>query len=288
MIKKKRNTILVLGGTGFIGYHLLKKTLKLGWNSFSASRKKPIKNRYLQKVKYMKLDFKNLENLKVRDYDFIVNLSNIHYSKAFILINFLKKIKIQKYLEVGSSAEYGNINKVLDENTKCKPISLYGKNKLKITNNALKIFKKHSFPVIVVRLFQVYGSFDNKNKIIPFVINNCLKNKKFNLTEGFQTRDFCHINDVINAIIKLLTSKNKRVIGEIYNIGFGSSITIKELVEKIKRKIGKGLPVFGQKKISNQEIIHSKSSIKKIKQYIKWSPKINLDDGISGLIKHER
>lgn len=288
MIKKKRNTILVLGGTGFIGYHLLKKTLKLGWISFSASRKKPIKNRYLKKVKYLKLDFKKLENLKVRDYDFIVNLSNIHYSKAFTLINFFKKIKIQKYLEVGSSAEYGNINKVLDENTKCKPISLYGKNKLKITKNALKIFKKHSFPVIVVRLFQVYGLFDNKNKIIPFVINNCLKNKRFNLTEGFQTRDFCHINDVVNAVIKLLTSKNKKVTGKIFNIGFGRSISIKRLVEKIKRKIGKGLPVFGKKKISNQEIIHSKSSIKKIKQYIKWSPKISLDDGINSLIKHER
>jgi len=288
MIKKKRNTILVLGGTGFIGYHLLKKTLKLGWISFSASRKKPIKNRYLKKVKYLKLDFKKLENLKVRDYDFIVNLSNIHYSKAFTLINFFKKIKIQKYLEVGSSAEYGNINKVLDENTKCKPISLYGKNKLKITNNALKTFKKYSFPVIVVRLFQVYGLFDNKNKIIPFVINNCLKNKRFNLTEGFQTRDFCHINDVVNAVIKLLTSKNKKVTGKIFNIGFGRSISIKRLVEKIKRKIGKGLPVFGKKKISNQEIIHSKSSIKKIKQYIKWSPKINLDDGINSLIKHER
>ena len=288
MIKKKRNTILVLGGTGFIGYHLLKKTLKLGWNSFSASRKKPIKNRYLEKVKYIKLDFKNLENLKIRNYDFIVNLSNIHYSKAFNLINFLKKIKIQKYLEVGSSAEYGNINKVLDENTKCKPISLYGKNKLKITKNALKIFKKHSFPVIVVRLFQVYGPFDNKNKIIPFVISNCLKNKEFNLTAGFQTRDFCHINDVVNAIIKLLTSKNKKVTGQIFNIGFGRSISIKRLVEKIKIKIGKGLPVFGKKKISNQEIIYSNSSIKKIKNYIKWSPKINLDDGINSLIKHER
>lgn len=288
MIKKKRNTILVLGGTGFIGYHLLKKTLKLGWDSFSASRKRPIKNRYLKKVKYIKLDFKNLENLKIRNYDFIVNLCNIPYSKAFTLINFLKKIKIQKYLEVGSSAEYGNINKVLDENTKCKPISLYGKNKLKITRNALKIFKQNSFPVIVVRLFQVYGSFDNKNKIIPFIINNCLKNKKFNLTEGFQTRDFCHINDVVNAIIKILTSKNKKIIGKIFNIGFGSSITIKDLAEEIKRKIGKGLPVFGKKKISNQEIIHSRSSIKKIKKYVRWSPKINLNDGISNLINHER
>jgi len=134
----------------------------------------------------------------------------------------------------------------------------------------------------------VYGLFDNKNKIIPFVINNCLKNKRFNLTEGFQTRDFCHINDVVNALIKLLTSKNKKVTGKIFNIGFGRSISIKRLVEKIKRKIGKGLPVFGKKKISNKEIIHSKSSIKKIKQYIKWSPKISLDDGINSLIKHER
>ena len=61
MKNNKRKKILVIGGTGFMGYHLLKKTKKLGWKSFSLSRKSPKKSRRLQNVKYLKADLKNLK-----------------------------------------------------------------------------------------------------------------------------------------------------------------------------------------------------------------------------------
>ena len=54
-------------------------------------------------------------------------------------------------------------------------------------------------------MFQVYGPFDNSNKIIPQVLQNCLKNRTLKLTAGYQTRDFCHIDDVdkgYNSIVK--------------------------------------------------------------------------------------
>ena len=80
----------------------------------------------------------------------------------------------------------------------------YLKDLYKIGFKNSKINKIKSFPSIVVRLFQVYGPLDDDKKIIPFTIKNCLKNRNFNLTQGFQTRDFCHIDDVVNAIVKLL------------------------------------------------------------------------------------
>ena len=76
---------------------------------------------------------------------------------------------------------------------------------------SIEIYKNKAFPSIVVRLFQVYGPLDDEKKIIPFTIKNCLKNRYFNLTQGFQTRDFCHIDDVVNAIIKLLETRNSKV-----------------------------------------------------------------------------
>ena len=92
----------------------------------------------------------------------------------------------------------------------------------------------------------------------------------------------------MNAIVKLLKTRNTKVLGKIFNIGSGKSISIKKLVEKINRKIGKGFPVFGKKKISIKEITHSRSSIKKIKKHINWSPKISLDKGIEDLVKYEK
>ena len=284
---KGKKTILVIGGTGFIGYHLLLKTTKLGWSSFSVAKKNPKKNRFIKKVKYLQLDITNFNNLKKlrNNYNYIVNLSDIHSRNSKKIINFFYKKKINKYIQIGSSAEYGNNIIPLNENLKCNPISKYGKNKFKITEDLLKFFKKYSFPVIILRLFQVYGPNDNKYKIIPFIIDNCTKNRKFNLTAGLQTRDFCYIDDVVKAIILMLKSKNKRVLGKIFNVGFGKSISIKELSEKIKTKINKGFPIYGKRKISRTDIIKSKASIKKIKRYINWSPKFSLERGIDNLLK---
>ena len=137
-------------------------------------------------------------------------------------------------------------------------------------------------------MFQIYGPNDDTNKLIPYVIKNCLKNKNFNLTNGYQTRDFCHINDIVRAVIMLLKSDNKKIYGNIFNISSGKSVTVKNLVNKIKKKVGLGKPNFGSKKIKKNEIIFSHASIKKIKKFIGWSPKISLNNGVKNLISYEK
>ncbi len=292
----KKKIILVIGGTGFIGYHLLKKTSKLGWTSISVSRNKPQKYRKVKKVKYIKINLKknkNINNKLNEKYDYIVNLSgnsgkgNNSYIKS--LINFISKKSISKFIHIGSSAEYGNITKLPHtENLKCVPNSIYGKQKLEITNFILKKYKKNFFPVTILRLFQVYGLKDNKNKILPYVLKNCLKNNKFNLTEGLQTRDFCNVDDVVKAIILFLKTKNERVFGEIFNIGTGKSITIKKLVKIIQKKTNGGKPIFGAKALKKAEVILSQASIKKTKRYIDWVPRISIEKGINSLIRYEK
>ena len=89
---------------------------------------------------------------------------------------------------------------------------------------------------------------------------------------------------MIDSIFLILKSKNKKVIGKIFNVGSGKSITIKNLVNKIQKKIQKGKAVFGKKKFKDSEIIRSKASITKIKKIINWSPKVSLDKGIDNLI----
>ena len=64
MKKKTKKTILVIGGTGFIGHHLLKKATDLGWSSYCISRKKVIKKRFIKKVKYINLDINKKKILK--------------------------------------------------------------------------------------------------------------------------------------------------------------------------------------------------------------------------------
>lgn len=287
MQKTKKKKLLVIGGTGFIGHHVLKEAVKLEWRCFSISRNKPQKKRKVKNVSYLLGDIKKTKKLNKNsfNYDYIVNLCDIPNK----LLTDLTEKKLIKFLHIGTSAEYGNLKKLPHkENSICKPISSYGRKKLNITKNLLKRFQIRFFPLIIIRIFQVYGLNDNSNKIIPFVIKNCLKNKSFKVTHGFQTRDFCHINDITRAIIMLLKSNKKKIFGNIYNIGSGQDINIKNLIINIRNKIGKGKPNFGKKKLNKQDIIFSKSSITKITSHINWYPKIPLEEGLTKLINNEK
>ena len=145
MKKKTKKKLLVIGGTGFIGYHLLKFTTKLGWQCFSISRNKPKERRTVQRVKYLFLDIGNRKKFTqkiLKDYNYIVNLTDIPIKSLNL---FLEK-KPSKFLHVGSSAEYGNVKRLpIQENYNCNPISPYGKKKFKITNALIRKFEKNFF-----------------------------------------------------------------------------------------------------------------------------------------------
>ena len=128
-----------------------------------------------------------------------------------------------------------------------------------------------------------YGPNQDNNRIIPYVISNSLKGKKFNCSPGNQFRDFTYIDDVINAIYKTLKSKKSN--GELINIGFGKPNKIKDVIQKIVKYIGKGEPIFSKLKIRNDEPKNLYPNIKKAKRILNWSPKINLRNGIKKTIK---
>ena len=74
----KNKSIIIFGGTGFLGYHLAKKSLKKGWKVTSVSSKSPKKSRCLSKVKYLKCDIVNKKKLKKlikNNFSYVVNLS---------------------------------------------------------------------------------------------------------------------------------------------------------------------------------------------------------------------
>ena len=112
----------------------------------------------------------------------------------------------------------------------------------------------------------------------------CLKNKKFPCSSGNQFRDFVHVDDVINAIIKSLTNKNAR--GEIINIGSGKPKKIRNIIENIRKISNGGHPEFGKIKLRKDEILKLYPDIKKAKNIINWIPKIPFDKGLKLTIKH--
>ena len=293
--------ILITGGTGFIGYHLAKKCLSLSWSVTSLSTKKPSQNRKLKKVKYKICDISNkkkLNNILNLDYDYVVNLAGYvdhshklntmksHYDGCRNLSLFFLKSKIKKFIQIGSSIEYGKIRSPQLENikNKQKTFSVYGNAKLLSTKFLLDLKKRFNFPVVIIRLYLVYGPNQDINRVIPITISNAMRDKEFDCSDGTQLRDFLYIDDAINAIIKIL--KNKGITGEIINIGSGKPSKIKSIIIKICKIVGSGKPNFGKIKFRKDEINCLYPSIFKAKKIINWKPRIDLNLGLKKTINY--
>jgi len=296
-LKKK---ILIVGGTGFLGYHLAKKCIEKGWNVTSVSTNKPKKIRFLSKVKYLILDIskkKLIKKLIKYDYDYVVNFGGYvnhneklktyqsHYVGCKNLADFFLGKKIESFIQIGSCVEYGynkspqEENKIFDIN---KLKSTYGKAKLSATNYLIKKYKEKKFPCVILRLYLVYGPRQDLNRFIPLVIKGCLEKSFFPCSSGKQYRDFLYIDDFVKLIFMIL--KNKNTIGEVLNVGSGKPKKIKKIIFLIKNLIKTGNPVLGKLQMRKDEILKLYPNIKKIKKKINWKPKIDLITGIKKTI----
>ncbi len=296
----KKHKILITGGTGFIGYHLAKKCLKLNWSVVSISTKSPIKKRRLKNVKYLKLDLsqKKLFRSLHSNFDYVVNLAGYvdhsdkkktmqsHFNGCKNLSMFFINKNIKKFVQIGSSIEYGKLKSPQKENKKNlqKTYSFYGKAKLLSTRFILSLYKKYNFPATILRLYLVYGPMQDPNRVIPIVIINAIQNKKFDCSDGLQLRDFTYIDDVVEAIIKTL--KNKDTSGQIINIGQGKPVSVKKVINKICKLLNSGRPQFGKIKFRKDEIKNLYPSIIKAKKVLNWTPKTGIISGLKKTIKY--
>ena len=294
-----KKTILIAGGSGFIGYHLAKKALKKKYLVSIISTKKPSKKRQLKKIKYIYCDITKKNQLKKKlkgTYDYIVNLAgyvnhqekiktyNSHFRGCKNLAEFFNKKNYKSFLQIGSAAEYGKSKAPHNELTMCDIKSSYAKAKFDAKNYLNKLYIKDKFRYNVIRFYQVYGPEQELNRFIPIVVFNCLKDKNFPSSAGKQGRDFLFIDDAIDAIFKVLN--NKKSINQIYNIGFGKSSNIKSLILKIVNLCKGGKPLFGEIKLRKDESLLSYPDISKAKKKLGWRPKIDIDTGLKRTIKY--
>ena len=298
---KAKKKILIVGGTGFIGYHLAKKAIKKGWLVASISSTKAKKIRNLKKVKYLICDITNKKKLNKiikADYDYVVNLGGYvdhsnknktfksHYFGCKNLSEIFLKKNIRSFIQMGSSIEYGYLKSPQRESMKCKIKSVnstYGKAKLLATHHLMKLYKDYKFPATVLRLYLTYGEKQDVNRFLPIVINSCIEDKTFPCSNGEQFRDFVYIDDLVNSIIKSL--QNTRANGQIFNIGSGKPKNIKKIIQTIKKKCNGGNPQFGKIKLRKDEIISLYPRITKAKKLINWKPRISFEKGLNKTIK---
>jgi len=276
--------ILVTGGAGFIGSNLVNGLINRNHDvvvldNLSHGKKENVNKKAKLIVGDVKIE--NDVRKAIKDCEVVFHLAAQTDARssdedAVFQTNFLgsktvfeqaKKIGA-KIIFTSSAAVYGNTSPA-SENSECKPISIYGKSKLK----AEKLLDGQSF---VTRIFNVYGKDSSSvvtkfsKKIIGFEDITVYGN-------GLQTRDYVHISDVIAALLLGIEKKG------LYNIGTGKETSVLRIIDiistlsKTKAHVKFSAPIEG-------EIKRSKANIDKIKKEIKWEPKIGIEEGISALV----
>lgn len=138
---------------------------------------------------------------------------------------------------------------------------------------------------INLMLFHIYGPGDGDQKFIPSMAKRCLSDEEIDLTDGQQKRDFIHVDDVVSAISLILS---KSVSGERYyehyDVGSGSLVSIRELMEDIKKlSNSRSVLNFGVLSSRKGELQDAKADIADLCA-LGWCPKINLEVGLNTVI----
>lgn len=289
--------ILVTGGAGFIGSHLVDELIKRNHEVVILDNLSDGKIKNLnKKAKFYKINIcNNLEFIfKKHKPDIIFHLAaqkNVRKSlenpvqdaRTNILgtLNILKHCKCKKIKFIFSSsggAIYGDAQKIpTPENYPANPLSPYGVSKLAIE----KYLYSLNINFVSLRYANVYGPRqDAKGEagVVAIFIDK-IKNKQKPIIfgTGKQTRDYIYVSDVVNANIKAI---NKKIQGE-FNIGTSTETSVNKLLKLLSPKT-KAKHI----KAVQGEVMRSCLDIKKSNKFLNWQPKINLRQGIKNLLEN--
>jgi UDP-glucose 4-epimerase len=305
--------ILVTGGAGFIGSHLVDALIARGHrviviDNLSTGKKENIN----KKAKFYKIDIcspKIGEIFKKEKPEIVFHLAaqiNVRKSVEDPLfdakVNILGSLNvIQNFLKPRTSnlkhptfifastggAIYGEAKKIpTPEDYPANPISPYGIAKLTV-ENYLGFYKENfGLKFISLRFSNVYGPRqDSKGEagVVAIFINKLLKGKKPTIFgDGNQTRDFIFVEDAVSALLKAMEYEGEK---EIFNIGTGIETSINKLYEIISKLLKTKIkPKYIPEKPG--DLKRSCLDISLAKKELKWEPKFDLEKGLQKTIRN--
>ena len=299
--------ILVTGGAGFIGKHLVKFLIENKNNvsildNFSNSDKKWISKFKKYQIKIFEGDIRNDEDIlkATKDQDVVIHLAakisveesiknpsetfEINVKGTEKVLEICKKNNVKKIIVASSAAVYGEGNEKykITEQTKLNAISPYGESKIEMEKEIIKFCSNNQINYVILRFFNIYGL--NQSMEYAGVITKFLEKikKSENLIifgDGRQTRDFVAIEDIINSIHNAMEYTENGT----FNIASGEKITIKELAKLMILLSNKTLGIEYVKS-KKGDIKYSEADIQLAKNYLNYFSKIELKDGIKKLM----
>lgn len=294
-------TVIVTGGAGFIGSHLVEKLVKQKFrvivlDNLSTGNIINLKN-VITKIKFYKTD---ICSSSIKKYfnrvDYVFHLAaladivpsienpnkyfNSNVNGTENILNICIKKKIKKFVYAASSSCYG-IPKSFPthESEIINPKYPYALTKWLGEQLVLHYGAVYKMPVISLRLFNVYGNRSRTSgsygAVFGVFLKQKLEGKPFTVVgSGNQTRDFTFVTDVADAFISCIKSNIKN---KVYNVGSGNTISINKIVKILNGKVS-----YIPKRPGEPDCTFA--DIRKIKRELKWFPKVKINEGIARIL----
>lgn len=278
--------ILVTGGTGFIGSHLVRTLKEQGYTVYAPGRAQlnlldaaQIAD-YIEALKPSHIFHLAASTLMSGKTEGIEALVKINIEGTIQLMDAAQKCGVKAFINCGSFVEYGPKQKPLWEDMLCQPVELYAISKLATTLYGQGLSKRTGFPCVTLRLFTPYGPGIQAGRLVRMVIEKTIAGEPLQLSDAYVARDFIYVDDIVTLLIE--AGLNARIHkGEIFNAGSGIRTTIAELVETVEKETGtQALAEWGAFPTQSYDSKLWQADMTKTFAAFNWRPRVTLAEGI--------
>lgn len=303
--------ILVTGGAGFIGSHLIDKLIAeanhevVCLDNFDPYYDRKIKERNIRhhsenkRFQLIELDIRDEEGLKQKvtgTFDVIIHLAamvgvrpSLDYPKKYLEVNVVgtqnllelaKSGKVRKFVYASSSSVYGENQNLpwSEDDYSLKPISPYAASKIASELQGYAYSHLYGINFTALRFFTVYGPRIRPDLAISKFFNNILRGEPIAMYgDGSSRRDYTYVDDVVDGIISAMDYDDSNY--EIINLGNSTTVELKQLIATIERVIGKEAKI-NREGMKPGDVNSTYANIEKANRLLNYSPKVSLEQGI--------
>jgi UDP-glucose 4-epimerase len=187
------------------------------------------------------------------------------------------------FLNAGSQAEYGPLNKRISENDATNPTSHYGQAKLAALHKLQDFCAAHRVRLAHVRIFSTYGPMDHPHWLIGYLIAELMAGRKPALTACEQRWDFLYAADAADAFASLAETPQAE---GVFNLGSGTAPPLRQTVECIRDLIDCSLPLnIGAVPYRPDQVMHLEADVTRLQRSTRWRPRVTLRDGLQKTVE---
>lgn len=297
-INLKEKTIIVTGGSGYLGRFLVNALIKEGASVFNLSKDcKPSNSEFNIDITNFNDVYKIVQQIKPdvifhlaadinrsRSFENYEKIMSVNVNGTFNILKSIEKIDCH-FIFTSTSEIYGNNASPFHEDQIPQPVSPYSLSKINAENLIQTYCKNYGKNYTNLRIFNFFGEHMSEDFFINQMIKSLQKDEDFLMTKGKQIRDFLYVGDVVDAL--LLTAKNKSSYNQTLNICSGKGVQLKELANYVSKNINsKAKVIKGALPYRKNEVWEMVGDNTKAKQSIGFTPNFSIEEGIKILIEH--